>query len=220
MLEGAASPCTRQSATRISHRTALRGHANDVMHGGAAAARNHADDSRQLWKRTLAPLVEQPLGLELLTQLAKLRRQVTFACESRGARDQLELPPSRIQRERSAEANPCAIFERRLRSPHIRLEHDAAQLSRVFFVVEREIHVSFGAPHIGELAFDQYVRPLVLERDADGAVDFGHAEYTFIPIMAFALKTLEERHLRHAGTVAAIKLAKKGPVLFSPSEAM
>jgi hypothetical protein len=36
--------------------------------------------------------------------------------------------------------------------------------------------------------------------------------------MAFALKTLEERHLRHAGTLAAIKVVKKGSVLFSCPE--
>jgi len=74
--------------------------------------------------------------------------------------------------------------------------------------------VPLRAPDVRQLAFDEHVRPVVFEREPDRAVDFRHPEYTFLAVMALTLKTLEERHLRHARTVAAINPLKKGTVSF------
>ena len=74
--------------------------------------------------------------------------------------------------------------------------------------------MTLGAPDIRKLALDEDLAPVVLEGVANGAVDFAHAEDTFIVIMALALKTIEQRHLRHAQNLAAINPMKKGTVPF------
>ena len=72
--------------------------------------------------------------------------------------------------------------------------------------------MTFRAPDIGELTFDEHAPPVVFQRGANRAVDFAHAEDTFIAVMVTTLKTLEERHLRHELNLAAFNLMTKGTV--------
>ena len=46
-----------------------------------------------------------------------------------------------------------------------------------------KVDMTLGPPDVRQLPLDQHVGPVVLERETDRAVDFRHAEYTFLAIM-------------------------------------
>ena len=196
------------------HGAALRSHTDDVAQRRTGSARDDAHHPGQFRQRALSRRIEQALGFQLRAQFSKLGSEVTLAGELSGTGDELELPTRGVQRQGPTEPNPGSVFQRRLGAPNVRREHHPPQLRRVFLVVQREIHVPLRAPHVRELPFDQYVRPVVLECQANRSVDFGHAEDTFLAVMVLALKTLEQWHLRHACNLAAINPMKKGTVPF------